>query len=89
MMQLEIPVMIAATVACVPIFYLGMVVTRFEGAMLFGAWVMFTIYLILEAIESPWAQPFGIVFVIFGLAAFIAVWVLSLLQFRRGRRASV
>ena len=53
MMRFEIPVMIAATVICIPIFYVGMSVTRLEGAILFGFYIAFDVLLILLATSSP------------------------------------
>jgi cation:H+ antiporter len=45
----DIPVMIATAVACLPIFFNGHKVARWEGGLLFGYYLAYTLYLILKA----------------------------------------
>jgi len=45
----DIPVMIAVAFACLPIFYTGGVISRPEGALFLGYYVVYTLYLILAA----------------------------------------
>jgi cation:H+ antiporter len=82
MLRLEIPVMIAATVVCVPIFYLDMKVTRIEGLMLLGSWVAITSHLILTAMGNVMAARLGVVVAICALGALVGVRLLSLRQWR-------
>lgn len=86
MLMLEIPTMILATVVCLPIFYLGMTVTRGEGALLFAGWVVFTLILILQAVGNAWAGPLA---VLYAIAAFIALIVLTLLSLRARQRGTM
>lgn len=46
--RFDIPVMIAVALACLPIFFTG-VIGRWEGALLLGYYVAYTLYLILAA----------------------------------------
>jgi cation:H+ antiporter len=48
-LQFDIPVMIAVAVACLPIFFTGHRIARWEGAVLLGYYIAFTTYLVLEA----------------------------------------
>jgi len=48
-LQFDIPVMIGVSIACLPVFYTGGTVSRWEGALFFGYYVAYTIYLILHA----------------------------------------
>jgi cation:H+ antiporter len=73
MLRLEIPAMILATAACAPIFFIGLNVTRVEGATLFGFYIAVTLYLILRAIEHPLAIPFGVIMAIAAAIAFVAL----------------
>jgi cation:H+ antiporter len=47
----DLPVMIAATIACLPIFFTGNIISRCEGLFFLGYYAAFTIYLILTATE--------------------------------------
>ena len=45
----DIPVMIATAVACLPIFFTGHSIQRWEGAVFLGYYVAYTVYLLLDA----------------------------------------
>lgn len=45
----DIPVMIAVAVACLPIFFTGYVIARWEGAVFLGYYLAYTVYLVLNA----------------------------------------
>lgn len=47
----DIPVMIAVAVACLPIFYTGGTISRWEGALFLGYYGLYTAYLILNTIR--------------------------------------
>jgi cation:H+ antiporter len=47
----DIPVMIAAAVACLPIFFSGRIIARWEGALFLGYYIAYTLYLILSATQ--------------------------------------
>lgn len=51
-LQFDIPVMIGVSVACLPVFYTGGTVSRWEGALFFGYYVAYTAYLILLATQN-------------------------------------
>ncbi|MCX7891838.1 MAG: calcium/sodium antiporter [Burkholderiales bacterium] len=45
----DLPVMVAVAVACLPVFFTGAVVARWEGAMFLGYYAAYSAYLILAA----------------------------------------
>lgn len=47
----DLPIMIATAVMCLPIFFTGNVISRWEGVLFFGYYIAFTLYLILTATE--------------------------------------
>ena len=49
-LQFDIPVMIAVAVACLPIFFTGHLIARWEGAVLLGYYILYTTYLVLTAV---------------------------------------
>ena len=48
-LRLDIPVMIAASVACLPIFFRGYRITRWEAALLLGHYIAYVVFLFLRA----------------------------------------
>lgn len=55
----DFPVMIAVAVACLPIFFAGYRINRWEGALFLGYYLAYTLYLVLFATGRPFAQTFG------------------------------
>jgi cation:H+ antiporter len=51
-LQFDIPVMIGVAVACLPVFYTGGTISRWEGALFLGYYVAYTAYLILHATRN-------------------------------------
>jgi cation:H+ antiporter len=60
-LRFDIPVMIAAAVACLPIFYIGHRISRWEGGLFFGYYIAYTTYLILTAKRHHTASQFRVV----------------------------
>ncbi len=49
--QFDIPVMLLVAAACLPIFFTGLVVSRREGVLLLGYYLLYTLFLILSAMN--------------------------------------
>jgi cation:H+ antiporter len=49
MLAFDIPVMLAVAVACLPVFFTGSQISRWEGALFLALYVAYTLYLILRA----------------------------------------
>ena len=47
LVRVDIPVMIAATVACIPVFWSGRSVSRLEGGLFVGAYLAYLAYLVI------------------------------------------
>lgn len=47
----DLPVMLAVSVACLPIFFTGHLIARWEGILFFAYYIIYTIYLIMMAAE--------------------------------------
>ncbi|MBX3001014.1 MAG: calcium/sodium antiporter [Caldilineaceae bacterium] len=52
-LALDIPVMLAVAVICLPIFFTGSRLSRWEGMIFLGYYVAYTAYLIMSASQSP------------------------------------
>ncbi len=55
----DFPVMIAVAVACLPIFFAGYCIKRWEGALFLAYYVAYTLYLVLASTGRPFAETFG------------------------------
>ncbi len=54
--RLDIPIMIAASLACLPIFFKGHRIARWEGLMFIFYYVIYTVYLILSELQQKSLQ---------------------------------
>ena len=61
----DIPVMIAVSLACLPIFFTGHRIARWEGFMLVGYYVAYLSYLIFEATRPEIGRTFAIIMMAF------------------------
>ncbi|TAH51244.1 MAG: calcium/sodium antiporter [Betaproteobacteria bacterium] len=83
----DLPVMVAVALACLPVFFTGRVIARWEGALFFAYYLAYTAYLILMAREHDALQEFGLVVAGFALPlTFITLFVLSVRQWRMAQR---
>jgi cation:H+ antiporter len=51
-LHFDIPVLIAVAVACLPIFFTGNGIARWEGALFFGYYLVYLLYILLSATQS-------------------------------------
>ena len=51
--RFDLPVMIAVAVVCLPIFFTGFSIARWEGFLFLGSYVAYTLYLIFAATGDP------------------------------------
>ncbi|MCQ4346104.1 calcium/sodium antiporter [Pseudomonas stutzeri] len=52
-LSFDFPVMIAVAVACLPIFFAGYRINRWEGALFAGYYVIYTVWLIMHSTAAP------------------------------------
>ena len=55
----DLPVMIAVAVACLPIFFSGHRIDRWEGGLFFAYYVIYTAYLILRSTQHELLGAFS------------------------------
>lgn len=73
----DMPVMTAVAIACLPIFFTGQLVARWEGGLFFGYWAAYVLYLFLDATGHDALEPYSIVMLAFVLP--ITVFTLAYL----------
>lgn len=64
-LRLDFPVMLAVAVACLPIFFTGHLIARWEGFVFFGYYIAYTTYLILATTMPSISRTFGVVMLTF------------------------
>ncbi|MBN2365962.1 MAG: calcium/sodium antiporter [Calditrichaeota bacterium] len=83
-LKFDMPVMIAVALACLPIFFTGGIISRWEGALFLAYYVSYTLYLILEASAHESIPFFGMIFQIFIIPlTVITLIVISWQAFRK------
>ncbi|MHB0765194.1 calcium/sodium antiporter [Stutzerimonas sp. NM35] len=55
----DFPVMIAVAVACLPIFFAGYTINRWEGLLFLAYYIAYTLYLVMSSTGRPFAETFG------------------------------
>lgn len=55
----DIPVMIAVAIAALPVFFTGYTIARWEGAVFLGYYIIYILYLVLEATEHHLLSALG------------------------------
>ncbi len=84
----DVPVMIAAAIACFPIFYTGNEISRWEGLLFVAYYFAYTAYLVLHAVDYAQLGLYSNVMLLFVLPlTFITLGTL-LWQAHRHKRAS-
>ncbi|NND96170.1 MAG: calcium/sodium antiporter [Pirellulaceae bacterium] len=84
-LQFDIPVMIAAAVACLPVFFTGHVISRWEGGMFFAYYLIYTAYLVLEATASIHRRAIADVMVSFVIPLTIVTLLITVYRYTRSR----
>ena len=80
----DYPVMIAVAVACLPIFFVGYTIQRWEGAVFLGYYVAYTAYLILDSTDHDALPVFSNAMMMFVVP--LTVLTLGIVLWREIRR---
>ncbi len=78
----DLPVMIAVAVACLPIFFTGHKISRWEGAVFSLYYVFYVMYLIFKASEHDQLQPFSSAMIMFVMPITVLTMVVIYFQSR-------
>lgn len=57
--QFDFPVMIAVALACLPIFFTGHLIARWEGALFLAYYIFYTTWLVLNALGHPFTETWA------------------------------
>jgi cation:H+ antiporter len=84
-LNFDIIVMIAVAIACLPIFFTGGEIARWEGALFVGYFIAYTSYLVLQAQEHDALTAFSQVMLIFVIPLTVVTLVVLTLYAWRNR----
>ena len=90
-LNFDYPVMMAVAVACLPIFFVGYTIQRWEGALFLGYYVAYTVYLVFAATEHdalPVFSPAMMFFVVPLTVVTLGVVLARELKARRSRQGT-
>ncbi len=82
----DIPVMIVVAFACLPIFFTGGVISRQEGGLLLGYYVVYTLYLVLAAANHDALQRFDAVMLYFVIPLTVITMITVAVRQIHGRK---
>ena len=75
---LDIPVMLGIAIACLPVFFTGYRITRLNGALFLGYYLLYLLYLYLHVTASPALASYQS-FLLYGVAPFTGVCLVVVL----------
>ena len=76
--------MVAVAVACLPIFFTGHLIARWEGGLFLLGYVAYTVWLVLHATHNGVAEPYAAVMVWFVIP--LTFVTLAVLAYRYARQ---
>ena len=82
LLRFDIPVMVAVSVACLPIFATGHLIARWEGALFVGYYVVYVAYLILSATQHAALPAFSSAMLAFVLPLTVVTLMVMLVRHR-------
>ncbi|MFM8543782.1 MAG: calcium/sodium antiporter [Vulcanococcus sp.] len=85
MVARDFPIMVATTLACLPIFWSGGVITRLEGWILLGLYLLYAVEQILSSSASTVADEFRLLVLVVALPALMVFLIWSTLRWRQQR----
>jgi cation:H+ antiporter len=62
---IDLPVMIAVAIACLPIFWNGYALQRWEGTLFLAYYAAYLVWLVLDAAEHPFRDEYAVVVLAF------------------------
>jgi cation:H+ antiporter len=87
-LAIDLPFMVAVAIACLPIFFTGGTVKRWEGIVFLGYYVAYTVFLILTATDHPNLPQYQTFLLVFIAPLTVLTIGVSVAQELRKRRAA-
>ncbi len=86
-LQFDIPIMIAVAIACLPIFFTGHTIRRWEGFVFLGFYIAYVVYLILASTKHSALEVFDVAMMWFVLPITVLTLIVTVVYaLRKGER---
>lgn len=86
-LQFDIPIMIAVAIACLPIFFTGHTIRRWEGFVFLGFYIAYVVYLILASTKHSALEAFDVAMMWFVLPITVLTLIVTVVYaLRKGER---
>lgn len=85
-LRFDIPVMLAVALACLPIFFTGNLIARWEGLLFLGYYIAYTLYLILAATQHDALPAFSMIMESFVLPLTAVTFVIVIVRSLRAKK---
>ncbi|MBO9344706.1 MAG: calcium/sodium antiporter [Chloroflexi bacterium] len=85
-LNFDVWVMLAVSVACLPVFFTGNQIARWEGLMFIGYYVIYLVYLFLASTQHDALPAFSAIMLLFVLPLTVLTLVITVLRELRMRR---
>ncbi len=82
------PVMIVVALSCLPVFFIGNQIARWEGALFLGYYVAFIAYLILRASHHDALPRFNAIMLVFVIPLTVITLIVLTLRTARLNRSA-
>jgi cation:H+ antiporter len=82
----DMPIMLAVAIACLPIFFTGYTIARWEGLVFLGYYVAYTLYLILNATQHAMLPALSNIMFLFVLPITVLTLLVSVYREIRARQ---
>ena len=79
-LRFDIPVMIVVAVACLPIFFTGNVIARWEGGVFFAYYIAYTTYLVLSVTQAAVTRTFGTIMIAFVIPLTVITLIIGVVR---------
>ncbi len=86
-LTLDLPIMIATALFCIPLFFTGCRITRLEGGVMVGYFVAYTVYLALGATDAAFTRSFEVAMLGFVIPITVLAIGFSVVQTLKRRRS--
>lgn len=84
-LSVDIPVMVAVAAVCLPVFYTGRQISRWEGGLFLGYYIAYTAYLVMSSANHPGLPGFVFAMNSVALPATVLLIIFSLIRHLRRR----
>lgn len=85
-LRFDMPVMIAAAIACLPVFFTGNLIARWEGGLFLGYYVAYMLYIILAATHHASLPVFGKAMLYFVIPITVLTLIIVTVQAVRAKK---